>query len=185
MLEIDIASVGVLPSFTTPTTQENYWEERLACELSTMIRSMEQEGFKIRQPEDSDMTGFESSVSSFLASFDTWREDAVGASMSGLPIPAFPSLPAIPVAILQIVLPTLIKLAINLAGKWLEKKLDSTTEAQEIAQKIESLKDVVEKGLLDDINPDLALMKMLSQRQIEIILSHFGTLEDFTYGAGE
>ena len=180
MKETNVVSLGDPGTFDiTDKTDPMYYIARYAHEQSMNLRALEVGAFRWEQDEDSDITAIQTDLDAYAVLLDTWFFDAVAASEGGLPIPAPPTVPALPgKTIGQILLSLFIRIAIRIIINWLKKKLDSGTEAGEIAQ-------VLKKGLIGVAGgTEYSFIELLQNTPLEIIINRKDDYQDITYESG-
>ena len=175
MLEYTVHSIGDPGSFDLSKGDPMYWTERLSFETTKMLYDMNALGFKLRQAEDSDYVSIEGTLTTYITTFYNWADSAVDASSAGDPIPTSPALPTLPNFMSGELIALLFKVAIRIIMRWIEKKLESGTEASEIAQ-------VLKKGLIGTIDStEYSFIELLQNTPLEIRVSLKGEHEDITY----
>lgn len=175
MLDIDVHSVGDPGSFDLSKGDPMYWTERVSFEITKMLYDMNTDGFEIRQLVASDYTDIEGTLTTYITTFATWADAAVDASNAGTAIPASPALPTLPNFMSVELIALLLKVAIRCIIEWLEKKLESGTEANEIAQ-------VLKQGLIGVVgSTEYSFIELLQNTPLEIRVSLKGEYEDITY----
>ncbi len=177
MLESTVDSLGNPGTFDiTDKDDPQYYIARFSHEMSLNFYNMETAGFVWRQSENSDFSSLITSFDTYAGLLETWFTTAVAASGNDLPIPAPPSVPALPGSSLpDILIGILMRIGIRVLVDWLRKKLDSGTDAKEITS-------VLRKGLLlpNPANGDISILELLVNTPTEIIISKFGELQDVT-----
>lgn len=177
MLEETIYSLGAPGTFDiTDKTDPLYYIARFSHEMSQNFYNLQTEGFVWRQDESSDIASIISDFDTYATSLESWFTSAVAASNDDLPIPAPPSVPALPGSpLLGIILSVLVRILIRIFVDWLRKKLDPATEALEIAR-------VLKKALLKQgPTEEYSLVELLANTPLEIILSRIGEYQDYLY----
>lgn len=175
MLETSVYSLGDPGTFDLIAGDPMYWTERLSFELSKNLYNLSNGGYKFRQPVAADYTTLETTVNTYITSFATWADSAVDASNDGLPIPVPPTLPTLPDFLSGEVWAMLIKLGLGILIRWIEKKLESGTEASEIAQ-------VLKQGLIGLAGgEEYSFIELLQNTPLEIRVSSKNEYEDITF----
>lgn len=95
MKSISVPTLGVLPAFTVPTDDPNYWTERAHYEFSLGMYNMNQQGFTLSQAEYTDVEDLEGSVETFMTSFTSWFDSATSEGTRGVPAVSEPKLPSL------------------------------------------------------------------------------------------
>ena len=175
MLEYIVYSLDDPGTFDLTKGDPMYWTERLSFEFTTMLYNMETLGFKLRQAEDSDYVSIEGTLTTYITTFYNWADAAIDASNSGDPIPVSPALPTLPNFMSGELIALLLKVIIRGIMRWIELKLESGTEASEIAQ-------ILKKGLIGKVGEtEYSLIELLQNTPLEIRVSLKGEHEDITY----
>lgn len=149
------ANPGTVPgTFTYNPAQPTYWTEWLSWWMIRMVDVMVVQGFDFNQPAATEYDTFNTALGTWFSDLTSWWDSAVAARDAENPIPAFPSLPAIPVdggipGILNVLLQ--IANVTSLLTK-LRKDLDSTTEAGE-------LENILKQAFLEPNNADSIIHK--------------------------
>lgn len=174
MLSEAVYSLGNPGTFdVTDKTDPMYYVARYSHELSVNLYNLQQEGFQWRQEEDTEYDSLTTALDTYGADIADWFTSAVAASNDGLPIPAPPSIPALPGGPLpSIIISLLVRIVVRILVDWLRKKLDPNTEAKEIAQ-------MLKKIFLDA--DEESLMYLLQSQPLEIMFSKYGDYQDFLY----
>jgi len=182
MLESTVYSLGDPGSFDiTDKDNPQYYVAKFSHEMSKNFYDLQQDGFVWRQEENSDYSALITSFDTYAVSLDTWFTSAVSASGSDLPIPAPPTVPALPGSSLpQILMGILMRIGIRVLVDWLRKKLDSGTDAKELTR-------VLRKGLLgvDGESEEFSLLELLASIPIEVIVSRYGDIKDVVLSSRE
>lgn len=179
MLESTVDSLGNPGSFDiTNKDDPQYYIARFSHEMSLNFYNMETAGFVWRQSENSDFSSLIASFDTYAGLLETWFTTAVAASGDDLPIPAPPSVPALPGSSLpDILIGILMRIGIRVLVDWLRKKLDSETDAKELTA-------VLRKALLGEIDEtEYPLIELLANRATEIIISRAGDFQDILIGS--
>jgi hypothetical protein len=178
MLSETVYSLGNPGTFDIVDKNDpQYYIARFAHEMSVNYYNLQTEGFVWRQEEDSDYSTLISSFDTYAGNLDTWFTTAVAASGNDLPIPAPPSVPALPGSSLpQILISILMRIGIRVLVDWLRKKLDSGTDAKEITS-------VLRKGLLlpDPSNGEISILELLASAPLKIMINKNGEFSDFAF----
>ncbi len=175
MLESTVYSLGD-PGAFNPTDKDDpmYYVARFSHEMSRNFYDLQQDGFVWRQSENSDYSSLITSFDTYAGSLETWFTTAVAASGNELPIPAPPSVPALPGSSLpQILMGILMRIGIRVLVDWLRKKLDSGTDAKELTA-------LLRQALIgvNGESEEFPLLELLSSIPIEIIISKWGEYQD-------
>lgn len=178
MLEIAIPTLGNPGSLDiTDKSDPLYYVARVSHEQSQILYNLNQAGFKFKQMEDSDVSSFQASVDSYLTAVAAWYVTAVQESNDGDPISSAPTVPALPNVggVPGVFVSILLKIAVHLALKWLEKKLDPNTEAKEIAQ-------ILKQALIGTgTGGEYPILDALANVPLEIIINRKDDYQDITY----
>lgn len=178
MLEETIYSLGDPGTFDiTDKNDPQYYIARFSHEMSENFYNMQQEGFVWRQSENSDYSALITSFDTYAGLLETWFTTAVAASGNDLPIPAPPSVPALPGSSLpQILIGILMRIGIRVLVDWLRKKLDSGTDAKELTA-------VLRKALIgvNGESEEFSLLELLANIPIEILISRYGEFQDVRF----
>ena len=175
MLQYTVYSLDDPGTFDLTKGDPMYWTERLSFETTKMLYDMAALGFKFRQAEDSDYVSIEGTLTTYITTFYNWADAAVDASNSGDPIPVSPALPTLPNFMSGELIALLLKVIIRVIMRWVEKKLESGTEASEIAQ-------VLKQGLIGEVGAtEYSFIELLQNTPLDIRVSLKGEHEDITY----
>lgn len=181
MIEVPIYSLGNPGTFDiTDKTDPMYYVARYNHEMSKNLYDMNVAGFEWRQTEDSDISSIISDFDTYSGNLVTWFESAVEASNDDLPIPAPPTVPALPGSPLPgIIISIIARIIVKILVDWLGRKLDPNTEAKEIAQ-------ILKKAFIGEIDSnEFPLMSQLANTPLEIIISKYGAYDHFLYADRE
>lgn len=180
MLESTVYSLGNPGTFDiTDKDDPMYYISRFSHEMSKNFYDLQQDGFVWRQSENSDYSALITSFDTYAGSLETWFTTAVAASGNELPIPAPPSVPALPGSSLpQILIGILMRIGIRVLVDWLRKKLDSGTDAKELTA-------VLRKALIGENgeSEEFPLIELLAKVPLEILLTKRGDFEDLSFAA--
>lgn len=179
MLESTVHSEGNPGTFDiTDKNDPQYYIARFSHEMSVNFYNLETAGFVWRQSENSDFSSLITSFDTYAGLLETWFTTAVAASGNDLPIPAPPSVPALPGSSLpQILIGILLRIGIRVLVDWLRKKLDSGTDAKELTA-------VLRKAFIGEIDStEYPLIELLADVPLEIILNKFGDFQDIVFGS--
>lgn len=148
-------------------------QEKLAWEYRKILYDAGAAGIQIQVSQDTDFTGFHSDFASFVTNFDTWIDEAVVASASGLPVPQNPTIPAI-ISLVPALLaggwaaliPIIVNFAIDLCVRYIEGKLNPDGGG-DVAEAIEQHKEMLEAVLRNqaDVGLSQALTEVLSNTE--------------------
>jgi len=154
-----------------------YYIARYCHECSMNLYELNADGFRFEQLEKSEVEIKLQQYSTWRTSLITWFTTAVAASEAGTAIPSLPSTPSfmyIPggSGLLEYTLNQFIRVAFE----WLKKKLDSDTDATEIAQ-------VLKRAFLgeDGSGDEYALIEQMANTPLEIVVSKADGFEDISY----
>lgn len=169
-----ISSLGNPNSFDLiDKTNPLYYIARYSHEMSMNLYALSQASFQWEQGEVADYATEMAAWDVYSTSLEIWFTDAVAASDGGLPIPAPPSLPALPgISLPSLIINIVLRVGIKILINWLRKKLDPTNPAGEISQ-------ILERALLTGGGEPL--ISLLAAVPLEIIVNHAGAFEDFLY----
>lgn len=168
MLEASVQSLGSPGSFDiTDKDDPLYYIARASHEESLQYYAMQQQGFKYRQEETSDITTIQSSLEGYLTSFASWLDGAVASQEAGTEIAALPAIPSLPgLPMLNLILPILIRVGIRILEIYLRKRLDPDTDTQELVT-------VLRKALMH--NPgesnEFPILDLLANQPIELMVN--------------
>lgn len=179
MLESTVNSLGDPGTFDiTDKNDPQYYIARFSHEMSANFYDLAQSGFVWRQSENSDYSALVTSFDTYAGLLETWFTTAVAASGNDLPIPAPPSVPALPGSSLpQILIGILMRIGIRVLVDWLRKKLDSGTDAKELTA-------VLRKALIGEIDSEeYPLVELLANKTVEIIITRAGDFQDILIGS--
>lgn len=146
---------GTIPvSYTYDVSQPTYFTEWLSWWYLKQIEDLKGVGWQIFQQESNEFNSLKTDITTWLADLTTWFDDSIAARDLGNPIPAFPTLPTLPTdgRIEGSFISIVVKLLLPSLLTQIRKKMDSTTEAGEVA-------DVLKEALLDPDNSNSTLWK--------------------------
>jgi len=180
MLESTVYSLGNPGDFDiTDKDNPQYYIARFSHEMSVNYYNLQTAGFVWRQEENSDYSALIATFDTYAGSLDTWFTTAVAASGNDLPIPAPPSVPALPGSSLpQILIGILMRIGIRVLVDWLRKKLDSGTDAKELTSVLRQA-FIGENGESEEF----PLLELLAKVPLEILLTKRGNFEDVAFAA--
>lgn len=178
MLVGDVISLGAPGTFDI-TDKDNplYYIARYCHECSLNLKELDDEGFKWLQFTTTDWSDVENDYLTMATSYETWITSAIAASEAGTSIPALPTNLNLTNLVYPESLPVVaINLLIRVFLIWLRGKLDSDTDATEIAQ-------VLKRAFLDEDGEgeEYAIMTQLANTPMEIVISKEDTFQDVTY----
>lgn len=174
MLESTVHSEGDPGTFDlTDKDDPQYYIALFSHEMSVNFYNLETAGFVWRQSENSDYSALITSFDTYAGLLETWFTTAVAASGNELPIPAPPSVPALPGSSLpQILMGILMRIGIRVLVDWLRKKLDSGTDAKELTA-------VLRKALIGEADStEYPLIELLASVPVEVIISRAGDIQN-------
>jgi hypothetical protein len=178
MLYKAVYSLGTPGTFDI-TDKDNplYYIARYCHEMSQNLFNLDDEDFLFFQMEQTDMTAAETIWGDFSADVMDWIPLAVAASEAGTSIPAVPTEPNLPATPLSgTVISLAIRAAVQIFLYWLRNRLDSDTDATEIAQ-------VLKRALLskDGEGDEYAIIQQLANTPMEIVVSKEDSFSDVSY----
>lgn len=177
MLTTTVYSLGDPGTFDiTDKNDPQYYIARFSHEMSENYYNLQTQGFEFVQYEDSDYAAMENAFDTYVGLVSTWYDTAVQDSADGDPIASVPTFPdlttLVPYLGQNAWVMFLVKLAIQMAIRWLRKKLDSDTDAKEITA-------VLRQGLLKTIDStEYPIMELLANIPIEVIINKIGEFQD-------
>ena len=177
MLDITVYSLGSPGTFDIVDKDDpQYYIARLSHEMSVNLYNLQTAGFDFKQMETTDYASFEDAWDTYRTNIAAWFDTAVQDSEDGDPIASVPAIPDITTIIPWLGqnpwIAFLARVVIDVGMRWLRKKLDSTTDATEIAK-------VLRQALIGEIDStEYPLIELLASIPIEIILSKWGDLQD-------
>jgi hypothetical protein len=146
MLTAAFPTIGVLDTSLPPTTDPLYQLATLSLDIHKLLKNMSDAGMEVQQPEVSDVSTMTTDFANFANTFDSWIESAAIASTAGDPIPANPTPPALAgnLAVLLAggwgaIIPVLVRMAVDLIIRYIERRLDPETEVDEVVKAINDL----------------------------------------------
>lgn len=177
MLSQTIYSLGNPGTFDiVDKTDPQYYIARFAHEMSRNYYNLQTAGFDFNQMENSDYAAFEDAFDTYQATLATWFDTAVQDSMDGDPIAAVPAVPDLTALIPWLGsnpwVTFLLKVGLDIAIRWLRKKLDSDTDAKEISQ-------VLRQALIGvSGSEEFSLIELLANVPIEVLISKYGNFQE-------
>ncbi len=181
MLSQTIYSLGDPGTFDiTDKTDPQYYIARFSHEMSKNFYDLQTAGFDFNQMENSDYAAFEDAFDTYRTTLATWFDTAVQDSMDGDPIAAVPAVPDLTALIPWLGsnpwVTFLLKVGLDIAIRWLRKKLDSDTDAKEITQ-------VLRQAFIGETGGDeFPLMELFAEVPLQIIINRWGEFQDIVLG---
>jgi len=154
-----------------------YYIARYCHECSEDRYELNADGFVYEQLTSSERATKLGHWDTYMVNLESWATSAVAASVAGTSIPALPSMPGwIDIPAVDPILSHVIGIMFRLALNWLRHKLDSDTDASEVAQ-------VLKRAFLDEDGEgdEYALIKQMANTPIEIVVSKADGFEDISY----
>jgi hypothetical protein len=177
MKNIIIFSVGTPPAFTVPTTAENYWQERLACELSNTIFNLSDDSVTIDFAEESDLLANEQEIDQYISDVQAWADDVLVKKEEGGVMPAYPTAPVLSNNAAQLgLLNFLLKCSFGLELSLIKVGGGTNTK---------NLEAILKKalGYPNPSDPDdwFPVIEKLASQALAIYISKYGEFQDITY----
>lgn len=180
MLSQTIYSLGNPGTFDiTDKTNPQYYIARFSHEMSVNFYNLQTAGFDFNQMENTDYAAFEDAFDTYRTTLATWFDTAVQDSMDGDPIASVPAIPDITAIIPWLGsnpwVTFLVRVGLDVAIRWLRKKLDSNTDAKEITQ-------VLRQAFIGEIDStEFPLIELIANQAIEIIVNRYSEFQDLTW----
>lgn len=180
MLSQTIYSLGDPGTFDiTDKTDPQYYIARFSHEMSKNFYDLQTAGFDFNQMENTDYAAFEDAFDTYRTTLATWFDTAVQDSMDGDPIAGVPAIPDITAIIPWLGanpwVTFLVRVGLDVAIRWLRKKLDSDTDAKEISQ-------VLRQALIGEVDStEFPLIQLLANQAVEVIISRYGEFQDLIW----
>ena len=188
-------SLGSLGTFNVSSSADNYWQERVAHEMSYVLYQMSSNDITFSQEESSDMAALTSDAADFASALGTWLSGAVSAQSSGSSVPAIPTIPSLPMGFSpQAIAVWIGEMVLRFALNWLFQKFNGNSDTGELADKLEKIfmidddgdkKSVFEKGLLSENGSGgfYSNLWLLASQPIEIYINRSGNIEAVTFNS--
>jgi hypothetical protein len=160
----------------TDKNDPQYYIARFSHEMSQNYYNLQQAGFAFYQMETSDYSAFEDAFDTYRTTLATWFDTAVTECEAGDPISAVPAIPDITTIVPWLGanpwVTFLVRVAIDVAIRWLRQKLDPDTDSLEIAR-------VLRQALIGESGGDeFSLIELLANVPIEVLISKFGEIQN-------
>lgn len=185
MLSQTIYSLGDPGTFDIVDKDDpQYYVARLSHEISENLYNLQTAGFDFNQMETTDYASFEDAYDTYMTTLATWFDTAVQDSMDGDPIAAVPAIPDITTIIPWVGgnpwLTFLVRVIIHIGIIWLRKKMERSTDAEEITQ-------VLRQALIGENgeSEEFPLLELLASKPIEILINKYQELADLVISSRE
>lgn len=182
MLNTTVYSLGDPGTFDIVDKDDpQYYIARLSHEMSENLYNLQTAGFDFKQMENTDYASFEDAWDTYRTNVAAWFDTAVQDSMDGDPIAGVPAIPDITAIIPWLGsnpwVTFLVRVVIDVGIRWLRKKLDSTTDATEIAK-------VLRQAFIGVVGEnEVPLIELLANVPIEVIISKYNEFQDLVFSS--